>query len=76
MQAGYKPGDDVFIALDVASSELWNDDGEELRVQEIEETRRAPPTRWSRSTRTGCGSIRSSRSRTASRKATGTAGRR
>ena len=24
-QAGYKPGEDVFIALDVASSELWND---------------------------------------------------
>ena len=24
-QAGYKPGDNVFIALDVASSELWND---------------------------------------------------
>jgi enolase 1/2/3 len=25
VQAGYKPGEDVFIALDVASSELWND---------------------------------------------------
>ena len=25
VQAGYKPGDDVYIALDVASSELWND---------------------------------------------------
>ena len=25
VQAGYKPGDDVFIALDVASSELWNE---------------------------------------------------
>ncbi|MEO8076960.1 MAG: phosphopyruvate hydratase, partial [Acidobacteriota bacterium] len=25
VQAGYKPGDDVFLALDVASSELWND---------------------------------------------------
>jgi enolase len=25
-QAGYKPGDNVYIALDVASSELWNED--------------------------------------------------
>jgi enolase len=25
-QAGYKPGDNVYLALDVASSELWNDD--------------------------------------------------
>jgi enolase len=25
VQAGYKPGDDVLIALDVASSELWNE---------------------------------------------------
>jgi enolase len=26
VQAGYTPGGDVYIALDVASSELWNDD--------------------------------------------------
>jgi len=26
VQAGYKPGESVFVALDVASSELWNDD--------------------------------------------------
>jgi enolase len=25
VQAGYEPGQDVFLALDVASSELWND---------------------------------------------------
>ena len=25
-QAGYKPGENVYLALDVASSELWNDD--------------------------------------------------
>jgi enolase len=25
VQAGYKPGEDVYLALDVASSELWND---------------------------------------------------
>jgi enolase len=27
MQAGYKAGQDVFVALDVASSELWNESG-------------------------------------------------
>ena len=26
-QAGYKPGENVYLALDVASSELWNDEG-------------------------------------------------
>src|SRR6187549_1310678 len=26
VQAGYKPGDGVYVALDVASSELWNDE--------------------------------------------------
>ena len=40
------------------------------------ENRRATPTRWWRSTKTGCGTTRSSRSRTASPRATGTAGRR
>ena len=44
----------------------------QVRVQEIGRARPARPTRWSRSTRTGCGSIRSSRSKTASPKATGT----
>ncbi len=36
VQAGYKPGETVYLALDVASSELWNDDEQELRVQEVE----------------------------------------
>ena len=27
VQAGYRPGENVYLALDVASSELWNDDG-------------------------------------------------
>jgi enolase len=27
VQAGYKPGEAVYLALDVASSELWNDEG-------------------------------------------------
>jgi enolase len=26
VQAGYKPGDSMYVALDVASSELWNDE--------------------------------------------------
>ncbi len=26
VQAGYKPGDNIYVALDVASSELWDDD--------------------------------------------------
>ncbi len=40
VQAGYKPGDDVFIALDVASSELWN---EETRKYEFKKS--GEPTR-------------------------------
>ena len=31
-QAGYKPGQDVAIAMDVASSEFWNDDHYELKT--------------------------------------------
>ena len=31
-QAGYKPGHDVAIAMDVASSEFWNDDHYELKT--------------------------------------------
>ena len=27
VQAGYKPGENVWVALDVAASELWNEDG-------------------------------------------------
>jgi enolase len=62
----------VFIALDVASSELW-DNGK--YVFKKSGSRRARPTRWSSSTSIGCASIRSSRSKTASPKATGTDGR-
>ena len=35
VQAGYKPGENVFIALDVASSELWN---EETRQYEFKKS--------------------------------------
>ena len=74
-KAGMKAGQDVFIALDVASSELWAGDGRYV-FKKSGEPDRTLGSRWSSSTRTGCGSIRSSRSRTASPKATGTAGRR
>jgi enolase len=40
VQAGYKPGENVFIALDVASSELWN---ESARTYEFKKS--GEPTR-------------------------------
>ena len=40
-KAGYKAGEDMFLALDVASSELW--DNGPLRVQEVGRGRRGPP---------------------------------
>jgi enolase len=36
VQAGYKPGDAVYVALDVASSELWND---ETKTYEFKKSR-------------------------------------
>ena len=33
VQAGYKPGDTVYVALDVASSELWNDDAKKYEFK-------------------------------------------
>ena len=74
-QAGYTAGRNVFLALDVASSELWN---EGAKTYEFKKSGKRPgrPTRWSRSTRTGSASTRSSRSRTAWPRGTGTAGRR
>ena len=42
VQAGYKPGEDVFIALDVASSELWNDKTQQYEFKKSgEQTRDA-----------------------------------
>ena len=38
-KAGYKPGENVYLALDVAASELWNDERPQLRVQEVRRTR-------------------------------------
>ena len=71
-KAGLKAGTDVFIALDVAASELWND-GTYVFKKSGEPSR--TPARWWRCTRTGCASTRSSRSKTASARATGRAGR-
>ena len=42
VQAGYKPGEDVFIALDVASSELWNEKTQQYEFKKSgEQTRDA-----------------------------------
>jgi enolase len=42
VHAGYKPGEDVFIALDVASSELWNDKTQQYEFKKSgEQTRDA-----------------------------------
>ena len=73
-KAGYTAGEDVFLALDVASSELW-DDGRYVFKKSGEPTR-TPDEMVRDVRRTGCGSIRSSRSRTAWPKTTGPAGRR
>jgi enolase len=40
VQAGYKPGEDVFIALDVASSELWNDSAKKYEFKKSGEPTR------------------------------------
>jgi enolase len=40
VQAGYKPGENVFIALDVASSELWNDETRQYEFKKSGEATR------------------------------------
>jgi enolase len=39
-QAGYKPGENVYLALDVASSELWNDEAKKYEFKKSGETTR------------------------------------
>ena len=73
VKAGYKPGEDVLLALDVASSELLQ--GTATTPWRTRPRPKRPPTRWSISTRTWSTSTRSSPSRTAWPKTTGTAGR-
>src|SRR5688572_10461287 len=40
VQAGYKPGENVFIALDVASSELWNEETHQYEFKKSGEATR------------------------------------
>ena len=41
VQAGYKPGDTVHLALDVASSELWNDDNKNYEFKKSKDKTRS-----------------------------------
>jgi enolase len=40
-QAGYKPGDNIFLALDVAASELWNEDAKNYQFKKSGEATRS-----------------------------------
>ena len=71
--AGYAPGEDVAIALDPATSELLQ--RRRLRARARGPHARAPPS-WPTTGPTSPGATRSSRSRTAWTRRTGTAGRR
>ena len=70
--AGYKAGTDVFLALDVASSEMW-DNGRYVSSRS-RVNRRAASKKWWQCSPIGPANIRSSRSKTAWPKATGPAG--
>ncbi len=41
VQAGYKPGDTVYLALDVASSELWNDENRNYEFKKSKDKTRS-----------------------------------
>jgi enolase len=41
VQAGYKPGETVYLALDVASSELWNDDNKNYEFKKSRDKTRS-----------------------------------
>ncbi len=73
-KAGYMRGNDVYLALDVASSEFWAGRTGATSSRNLASPA-AIPKAWWRSTPTGAGSIRSSRSKTAAPRATGAAGR-
>ena len=72
-RAGYTPGEEIALALDVASTELFTPTVATCsRVKAPTTRRRSGPTAWS-----SCATAtRSCRSRTACRRTTGTAGRR
>jgi enolase len=40
VQAGYKPGENMYVALDVASSELWNDDAKHYEFKKSKDKAR------------------------------------
>ncbi len=42
LQAGYKAGDDIYLALDVASSELWNESASSYEFRKSGEKTRTP----------------------------------
>ena len=72
-QAGYKPGEQVGICLDPASSEFFKDGKYIFKKSDKSAAHLA--SRWWSSGPTGCASIRpSSRSKTAWPKTTGPAG--
>jgi enolase len=70
-KAGYRPGEDVVLALDVAASEMYRDGAYVFHKSSGD---RLTPGRWSSSTATGATATRSARSRTRSTRTTGTAG--
>ena len=74
-KAGYKFGEQIFIALDAASSEFFDHGAKRLRFQEIRRLEAIGRRNWSIIMRTLRAVSRSSRSRTAARKTIGTAGR-
>ena len=75
-QAGYKPGEQIAIALDPAASEFYDAGQEEVRLQEVRQERALQRRHGRSSTPTGFGSIPSCRWKTAWPRTTGRAGRR
>ena len=73
--AGYKPGEQIAIALDPASSEFYDRATKKYVFKKSDKSQRSAGRNGRLSGRNGCGNIRSSRSKTASRKMIGTAGR-
>ena len=72
--AGYKPGEQIAIALDPASSEFYDKEKEQVRLQEERQARAVQRRDGRASGTTGAASIPSSPSKTASPKTTGQAG--
>ena len=73
-QAGYKPGEQIAIALDPASSEFYDKEKDKYVFKKSDKSETDQRGDGGLLGRTGCGSIRSSRSKTGWPKTTGTAG--